>query len=199
MLGFGVLLVSVQLISAEVINDDKCGINKELEDLQFSTRIAGGRKSDGLATWPWACSLGFGFENNNTWTHACGATLITPKHALTAAHCPTRFLAGSKPKVWELKIRCGDFDLKNDTDNSEVQIRSFSDYKNHEKYEHNDAHFVIFILYIQTPFKVNRFVRTICLQSPMPIEKEGTVIVVGWGLDENYEHGNELKETTMQI
>ena len=196
MLGFGVLLVSVQLITAEVINGDKCGKNKFL-DPQVSTRIAGGQISDGLKTWPWACS--FGFEKGNTWTHNCGATLITPKHALTAAHCVTKFLSGSKPKIWEKKIRCGDFNLKNDTDNDEVQIQSFSDYKIHEKFEHLSAHFDIAILYIQTPFIVNQFVRTICLQSPMPIEKEGTVIVVGWGRDENYERGNELKQTTMQM
>ena len=204
MLGFLVLLFSVQLINTEVINDGKCGKNKflDLEDPQISTRIAGGQISDGLKTWPWACSFGDGFEKGNTWNHNCGATLITPKHALTAAHCVTKFLWGSeeaKKKIWEKKIRCGDFNLKNDTDNDEVQIQSFNDFKIHEKYELNYAHFDIAILYIQTPFIVNQFVRTICLQSPMPIEKEGTVIVVGWGLDEHSEHGNELKQTTMQM
>ena len=199
MLGFCVLLVSVQLITAEVINGDECGRNKFLNlDLQISTRIAGGQISGGLEIWPWACSLGFGTLTK--WDHVCGAILITPKHALTAAHCLTS--AGSKPKTWEMKIRCGDFNLKNDMDNSEVQIRSFSDYKSHEKYKIEVAHFDIAILYTQTPFIVNTFVRTICLQSPMPIEKEGLVIVVGWGLDETYDRtkiGHELKETTMQI
>ena len=36
--------------------------------------------------WPWMASLGF-FDNNGKWKHQCGATLISDKHFLTAAHC----------------------------------------------------------------------------------------------------------------
>ncbi len=39
-----------------------------------------------VGTWPWMSSLGY-FDEENTWKHQCGATLITHKHFLTAAHC----------------------------------------------------------------------------------------------------------------
>ena len=36
--------------------------------------------------WPWIASMGF-FDNSSEWEHQCGATLISDRHFLTAAHC----------------------------------------------------------------------------------------------------------------
>ena len=36
--------------------------------------------------WPWMASIGH-IDNNNRWQHRCGATLISDRHFLTAAHC----------------------------------------------------------------------------------------------------------------
>lgn len=38
-----------------------------------------------VGNWPWMASLGY--EEDNKWNHACGATLISHRHFLTAAHC----------------------------------------------------------------------------------------------------------------
>ena len=36
--------------------------------------------------WPWMASLGY-YAVDDKWDHQCGATLISHRHFLTAAHC----------------------------------------------------------------------------------------------------------------
>ena len=38
-------------------------------------------------TWPWLGTLGYYSKSTGNWVHNCGASLITKKHAITAAHC----------------------------------------------------------------------------------------------------------------
>ena len=40
-----------------------------------------------VGNWPWIASLGNFNDTNKIWTHYCGATLISDRHFLTAAHC----------------------------------------------------------------------------------------------------------------
>jgi V8-like Glu-specific endopeptidase len=39
-----------------------------------------------LGHWPWMASYGF-VKEEEQWEHQCGATLISDRHFLTAAHC----------------------------------------------------------------------------------------------------------------
>ena len=49
-------------------------------------RIVGGREAI-PGYWPWQLSLQFLRENTTEFYHTCGASLIDPGWALTAAHC----------------------------------------------------------------------------------------------------------------
>ena len=57
--------------------------------------------------WPWMASLGY-FKDDDierkTWTHQCGATIITDKHILTAAHCAKddRYTAAVANTTWQI-------------------------------------------------------------------------------------------------
>jgi secreted trypsin-like serine protease len=55
----------------------KCGLRDTTE------RIANDRE---VGIWPWMASYGFK-KSNGTWSHECGASLITATHLVTAAHC----------------------------------------------------------------------------------------------------------------
>ena len=63
--------------------DSTCGNNDF-----FNEKFITGPKNSAdnpVSHWPWMASLGN--IDNSEWKHRCGATLISDKHFLTAAHC----------------------------------------------------------------------------------------------------------------
>ena len=72
------------------LSTEQCGL-KHVET-EF---IAGPRntpETNPVGDWPWMASIGF-FSEDNKWQHQCGATLISSRHFLTAAHCAEDRLA----------------------------------------------------------------------------------------------------------
>jgi len=63
-----------------VLNFSECG-RADSRNINF---ITGAQFPVGH--WPWMASLGF-HDQRQKWNHKCGATLISDKHFLTAAHC----------------------------------------------------------------------------------------------------------------
>jgi V8-like Glu-specific endopeptidase len=73
-------------IGAATDSDDSiCGNNIVSSIVQ----VAGARNDlqfNVVGHWPWMASIGY-LDLNKVWKHQCGATLISNRLFLTAAHC----------------------------------------------------------------------------------------------------------------
>ena len=124
--------------------------------------------------------------------------MVTLKHLLTAAHCPVTFGFWSKANL--TKVRCGDYHLGDPSDDSSVQVRKVKTSLIHSRYKYSRPNFDIAILVLEKNLRYSDFVRTICFQSLSNFQgTDDSSIAVGWGKDENGDHGQELKKVNVQI
>jgi len=102
-----------------VLNHERCGRSSE-KKINF---IVGKDNYVQPGTMPWVCSLGSATLHN--WDHQCGTVAITPKHLLTAAHCPEAYK--KKGRLAIIMVRCGDHNLAKSLDDSahtqEIPVR----------------------------------------------------------------------------
>jgi len=102
-------------------------------------RIVGGRDAQPGGYWPWQLSLQFLRDNTtDDFRHTCGAQLIDPWWALTAAHCVTGRMVGMNDSRREepenFRLLLGAY---KQSDLTEVQIRSIDLIIKHERWEPN--------------------------------------------------------------
>ena len=57
-----------------------------IENSEFLSGPVNHPETNPVGNWPWMASLGT-LSDDNKWMHQCGATLISSRHFLTAAHC----------------------------------------------------------------------------------------------------------------
>ena len=74
----------LKAINLKLSDVPKCGVVND--DIYLITNAHHDPEKNPAGFWPWMASLGY-FEDNGNWSHQCGATLISDRHFLTAAHC----------------------------------------------------------------------------------------------------------------
>ncbi|XP_048587764.1 chymotrypsinogen B isoform X2 [Nematostella vectensis] len=127
------------------------------------TRIVGGEEAV-PHSWPWQLSLQmFGMHN-------CGASLITPQWAVTAAHCVQN-------NYWYYSLQAGSH-LRQD-DGVQLKIAKIIP---HKGYSRSHLRHDIALIKLASPAKLSPTVNTVCLPKQGSLAKPGgNCYITGWG------------------
>ncbi|XP_060066889.1 suppressor of tumorigenicity 14 protein homolog [Ylistrum balloti] len=133
-----------------------------------NNKIVGGKEAT-PNSWPWQGSLTFGSFHE----HLCGATLISPNFAITAAHC---FEDDRTPRHWQLVL--GKHHLKQH-DSHQVTV-DIAKIMVHEHYDPDATSNDITLLKLATPVHLNDYVNVACLPA-VPVRDNQECYTTGFG------------------
>lgn len=163
-------IVSIESISTSTYKCDPhhvCGCSTA--STTVSTRIIGGEVAPNRA-WGWMASL------QRTYGHICGAILLTPEYAVTAAHCVTDPLYQNS-----LSIFAGSNYLYDD----KAQKRRVINITVHPDYDSNTViNDIAIIRFPPLDVSSNTNITFICLpqQGEDPFKTGTNLVAIGWGV-----------------
>ncbi|CAG9568396.1 unnamed protein product [Danaus chrysippus] len=159
-----------------------CGISKN----GFYTKVVGGVDAN-LGEFPWMALLGYNDSSGNGTFWACGGSLISQRHVLTAAHC-----IHNHDELY--LVRLGELDvLRHDDGAAPVDIHIKSKIE-HEEYSANSFQHDIGLIILETDVVFSDLIRPICI--PLLPELRNNLFdgynpfLAGWGYNEFPGHAN---------
>ncbi|KAK9885016.1 hypothetical protein WA026_009243 [Henosepilachna vigintioctopunctata] len=158
-----------------------CGINNR------QMRVVGGYETK-AHEFPWMAGL------TKNGKFQCGASLISKKHILTAAHCVYGF------NIQELSVVLADHNRAAPNRLSDIVVRGLRSIKQHEKFDNYTFNNDIAILELDQPVDFTPMVQPACLPQK-DIDYSGrNGVVTGWGwTSENDETSDVLRKVTVPI
>ncbi|XP_040273762.1 transmembrane protease serine 9 [Bufo bufo] len=156
--------------------------------MQKANRIVGGSDAS-KGEFPWQVSLR---ENNE---HFCGATIISAKWLVSAAHCFNDF---QDPAVWVAYI--GSTSLSG-LDSSTVKA-SIKSIVKHPSYDPDTADYDVAVLELESELRFNKYTQPICLPASTHIFPMGKkCIITGWGYlkEDNLVKPEVLQKATVAL
>ncbi|KAK7864781.1 hypothetical protein R5R35_012274 [Gryllus longicercus] len=172
-------------------------------------RIVGGNVTDVFA-YPWIARLGY-LSRRSTWRpvrYFCGGSLINSRYVLTAAHCII-----TQTDLYLATVKLGEHTIDKPIDCRpggaclpppiDVQVEET---KVHPLYDPKDvgSHHDIALARLAAPvdFLREEFVRPVCLPSSRDnqlLRLSGPLVAAGWGLTEDKEGSNALKDVLLPV
>ncbi|XP_059499560.1 transmembrane protease serine 11C-like isoform X1 [Stegostoma tigrinum] len=148
-----------ELVNQTLINRN-CGSRPA-----FSSRIVGGTNSVN-GEWPWQVSLQIG-------SHVCGASIISDKWLISAAHCFQKAFAN--PSNW--KAYMGSIFVGRGISRTITEIHVHPNYSIPMNFNNDIA-----VLELSSPVNFNKFIQPICLPSSREVISAGRkCTITGWG------------------
>ncbi|KAK9869101.1 hypothetical protein WA026_017339 [Henosepilachna vigintioctopunctata] len=154
----------------------------------LSQRILGTNNEAEFGEFPWM--LGILWKT----VFQCGASLIHPQVAMTAAHC----VAG---KEGPLKVRAGEWNWANNDETLPHQERITKKVIIHQHYHPMTIRNDIALLVLDKPFRITESVGIVCIP-PQNMNFDGAVCTAsGWGKNAHYngQYQDTLKKTDLPI
>lgn len=169
----------ISKLNPECDGTPDCGDGSDEENCDCGTRgrsqrIVGGQNAE-QGEFPWQISL-----HAKPHGHVCGASLISPKWLVTAAHCvqDEGSLKLSQPGSWEVYL--GLHEQKKLE--SSVQKRNLKQVIAHPNYNKFTFDNDIALMELDSPVTYSDFIKPICLPAPQHEFPPGqSVWITGWG------------------
>ncbi|XP_063697880.1 phenoloxidase-activating factor 3-like [Culicoides brevitarsis] len=155
-----------------------CGISSSTDDFV-------GRKETNLDEFPWLALLGYKNKNDDSLKFLCIGALINSRYVLTTAACV--LLRNSNLSV----VRLGEWDLDatNDCDSTgctdaiqEIPVEEVIKHSEYKLSRKAPKHNNIALLRLETPVKLNKFVKPLCLPMKNQTDEASNFIFAGWSL-----------------
>nr|XP_006217917.1 transmembrane protease serine 11B [Vicugna pacos] len=155
--------IEISEAHAEMLTNNCCG--RQLSNsITSGNRIVNGKKAAGGA-WPWQASMQWKGQ------HYCGASLISSRWLLSAAHC---FAKKNNSEDWTVNFGT--------VVNKPYMTRKVQNIILHENYSKAGVHDDIALVQLAEEVSSTKYVRTICLpEAKMKLSENDSVVVTGWG------------------
>ncbi|KAM8802791.1 transmembrane protease serine 11B-like [Rhynchonycteris naso] len=156
-------LMEISKTNAEMLTDNCCG-RQLVNSITADNRIVNGKKAQAGA-WPWQASMQWNGQ------HHCGASLISRRWLLSAAHC---FETKNNSKDWTANFGT--------VVNKPYMTRKVQNIISHENYSIAGIHNDIALVQLAEGVTFSKYVRRICLpEAKMKLSENDSVVVTGWG------------------